>query len=184
MSIPIGPGYVLDRNFGRSLDKLDPRGQQRVKDALEKYGQNVEMPGLNLENSKGLPGRMGCRPFALRMNYACCYAAKVPYRCSCGRGTTMKSTASLRTGGSLRLTMESPALIATKPDAVDLGGSPQASRYTAGQRVPDNEPSVLEHWDTPNLAKVGFDEGRNPAATPRYPELAVRRLARHDGRES
>ncbi len=158
MNIPIGPGYVLDRNFGRSLDKLDPRDQQRVKDALEKYRQNIEMPGLNLEKLKGTAGKNGLQTFRasdelrvlLRREGSISVLLRAGHHDEIYRFAQDWRFVAPHDGV--------PGLIATKPDAVDLGGSPQASRYTAGQRVPDNEPSVLEHWDTPNLAKVGFDE--------------------------
>lgn len=158
MSIPIGPGYVLDRNFGRSLDKLDPRDQQRVKDALEKYRQNIEMPGLNLEKLKGTAGKNGLQTFRasdelrvlLRREGSTSVLLRAGHHDEIYRFAQDWRFVAPHDGV--------PGLIATKPDAVDLGGSPQASRYTAGQRVPDNEPSVLEHWDTTNLAKVGFDE--------------------------
>ena len=51
-----------------------------------------------------------------------------------------------------------PGLIATKSDAVDLDGSPLASRRTSGQRVLDSERSILARWGTPDLLKVGFDK--------------------------
>ena len=158
MNIPIGPGYVLDRNFGRSLDKLDPRDQQRVKDALEKYGQNIEMPGLNLEKLKGTAGKNGLQTFRasdelrvlLRREGSISVLLRAGHHDEIYRFAQDWRFVAPHDGV--------PGLIATKPDAVDLGGSPQASRYTAGQRVPDNKPSILEHWDTPNLTKVGFDE--------------------------
>ena len=51
-----------------------------------------------------------------------------------------------------------PGLIATKSDAVDLDGSPLASRRTSGQRVLDSERSILARWGTPDLLKAGFDK--------------------------
>ncbi len=154
--------YVFDRNFGRSLDKLDPRDQQRVKEALEKYGQNIKMPGLNLEKLKGAAGKNGL----------CTFRASDELRVLLRRQGSISVL--LRAGHHdeiYRLAKDSAfvvprvgtlGLIATKPDAVDLDGSPLASRRTVGQHVPDSEPSILEHWDTPNLLKAGFNKGEVP----------------------
>ncbi len=158
MNIPIGPGYVLDRNFGRSLDKLDPRDQQRVKDVLEKYGQNIEMPGLNLEKLKGTAGKNGLQTFRasdelrvlLRREGSISVLLRAGHHDEIYRFAQDWRFVAPHDGV--------PCLIATKPDAVDLDGSPLTSRRTVGQRVPDREPSVLEHWDTPNLLKAGFDK--------------------------
>ena len=149
--------YVLEKNFGRSLDKLAPRDQRRVKDALEKYGQNIEMSGRNLEKLKGTAGKNGLHTFRasdelrvlLRREGSISVLLRAGHHDEIYRFAQDWRFVAPHDGV--------PGLIATKPDAVDLGDSPQASRYTAGQRVPDNEPSILEHWDTPNLAKVGFD---------------------------
>ena len=149
--------YALEKNFGRSLDKLAPRDQRRVKDALEKYGQNIEMSGRKLEKLKGNAGKNGLHTFRasdelrvlLRREGSISVLLRAGHHDEIYRFAQDWRFVAPHDGV--------PGLIATKPDAVDLGDSPQASRYTAGQRVPDNEPSVLEHWDTPNLAKVGFD---------------------------
>ncbi len=158
MGASLDPGYILDKAFEPSLNKLDPRGQKHVTNALEKYRRNPETPGLNLEKLSGNARKNGLLTIRASKELRVLLVREGP------------TSVFLRAGHHdeiYRLAKDSvfvvphagiPGLIATKPDAVDLDGSPLASRRTAGQRVPDSEPSILEHWDTPNLLKAGFDK--------------------------
>ncbi len=158
MNISFGPGYVLDRNFGRSLDKLAPLDQRRVKEALEKYGQNIEIPGLNLEKLKGAAGKNGLQTFRasdelrvlLRREGSISVLLRAGHHDEIYRFAQDWRFVAPHDGV--------PGLIATKPEAVDLDGSPLVSRCIVGCREADRESSILEHWDTPNLLKVGFNE--------------------------
>lgn len=152
--------YTFDRGFERSLYKLDPRDQKHVTDALEKYRKSPETPGLKLRKLKGKAGKnQYWRIYAseeLRVLLVREGPTSVFLRA--GHHDAIYRFADQWTLTSGRPDDGVPGLIATKSDAVDLDGSPPASRRPVGQRAPDSEYSILVHWGTPDLLKVGFDK--------------------------
>lgn len=152
--------YGFDPGFPSSRDKLTPSASQRVTDAIGKYLQAPDTPGLNLEKLQGNPGKKRLWTIRASRELRVLLVREGPTSIflRAGHHDAIYRFAEQWTWTSGPPHDGIPGLIATKSDAVDLDGSPLASRRTSGQRVLDSERSILARWGTPDLLKAGFDK--------------------------
>lgn len=148
----------FDQHFWPSVDQLDTIDSQRVREAIKKYEQAPDMRGLNLEQLKG----------TARKKRYCTIRASDGLRVLLAREGPMSIF--LRAGhhdaiyrfadrtGFVFPRNGNPGLIATKPNVVDLDGSPFASKRAVTVPATDSERSILEHWKANELARARFDE--------------------------
>ena len=152
--------YGFEDGFHSSLDKLAPSDSQRVKDAIEKYRQAPDTPGLNLEKLQGNPGKKRLWTIRASRELRVLLVREGPTSMflRAGHHDAIYRFADQWTWTSGRPHDGIPGLIAIKSDAVDLDGSTLMSGPAALAWKADSERSILEHWDTSNLLKTGFDK--------------------------
>lgn len=148
----------LDKKFTSSVNKLDTSDGQSVWNAVEKYQQAPDMRGLNLEQLKGVAGKKRLCTFrasrGLRVLVAREGLTSVLLRA--GHHEEIYRLAN-RTEFVIPL-IGSPGLIATKPNVVDLDGSPLTSKGAVTVAATDSERSILEHWKHKELTQAKFSE--------------------------
>ncbi len=148
----------FDQHFWQSVDQLDTIDSQRVREAIKKYQQAPDMPGLNLEQLKGNAGKKRLCTFRASDGLRVLLAREGPISVLLRAG---HHDAIYRLADRTEFVVPrigSPGLIATKSNVVDLDGSPLASKRAVTVPATDSECSILEHWKHNELTRARFNE--------------------------
>ncbi len=155
------PEFTSHKKFDWSVDNLSPLDARRVKMAMRQYTQAPETPGLRLEKLQGKKHLWTIRASQeLRILLARGGPTSIFLRAGHHDAIHRFARDWTWTSGPPRRGI--PGLVPTQSDAVDLDGSPLASRRIVEYQEADSERSILEHWDTPDLLKAGFNENEIP----------------------
>ena len=148
----------FDQKFWQSVAQLDKIDSQRVREAIKKYQQAPDMPGLNLEQLKGNAGKKRLCTFRASDELRVLLAREglISVLLRAGHHDSIYRFAD-RTEFVTPL-IGSPGLIATKPSVVDLDGSPLARKRAVTVLATDSERSILEHWKHNELSQAGFNK--------------------------
>ena len=150
--------FSLDEQFVPSVTKLAPSDSHRVWKAIDKYLKSPETPGLNLEQLEGRPGKGRLWTIRASQELRILLAREGPtwVFLRAGHHDEIYDLAERRTfvapfGGH-------PGWISIRPTLPDCGDSVLEWVAEPRQLPYDGKPTIVEHWTTGELSRVGFSE--------------------------
>ncbi len=150
--------FVFDHKFWQSVNQLDTNDSRRVREAIKKFQQSPDMPGLNLEQLKGTAGKKrlctfrasdGLRVLLARIGHISVFL-RAGHHDAIYRFADRTEFVFPHIG--------IPGLIATKSNVIDLDGSPIGHKRAVTDPAPDRERSILEHWKHNELTQARLNE--------------------------
>ena len=148
---------TFDPQFLPLVNALEANDAQRVWRAVERYQQEPDTPGLNLEQLKGAAGRRRLCTIRASQELRVLFARAGPTLVFLRAG---HHDAIYRLADRVAFAAPlhgKPGLIAVRRDALDLDGSPVTPTSVRSSYAPTTERSILAHWTDSELAEAGFD---------------------------